>query len=179
MQVGLSARWPVARDDLRPWMPASGSVCHEPVITTDFYPTMLQMAGTTGDANHNTRVDGGSIVPLLKDPAAKLRRDALYWHYPHYHPGGATPHGTVRAGDWRLVEFYADNHVELYNLKEDVGEKHDLAAQMPAKAAELRQQLHDRRQAVGAQMPTPNPNYQPEGTSAKPAMPLCRPSAPS
>ncbi len=145
-----------------PGVTKPGSVCHEPVITMDFYPTMLQMAGTSGDARHNAHVDGVSLVPLLKDPAAKLRRDALYWHYPHYHPGGATPYGAIRAGDWRLVEFYEDNHVELYNLKDDLGEKHDLAAQMPAKAAELRQRLHDWRRAVGAQMPTPNPNYQPD-----------------
>ncbi len=152
-----------------PGVTKPGSVCHEPVITTDFYPTMLAMAGTAGDTNHNAHVDGVSIVPLLKDAAAKLRRDALYWHYPHYHPGGATPYGAVRAGDWRLVEFYEDNHVELYNLKDDLGEKHDLAAQMPAKAAELRQRLHGWRRAVGAQMPTPNPNYQPEGKDANPA----------
>lgn len=152
-----------------PGVTKPGSACHEPVITPDFYPTMLAMAGTAGDANHNAQVDGVSIVPLLQDPAARLRREALYWHYPHYHPGGATPYGAVRAGDWRLVEFYEDNHVELYNLKEDLGEKHDRAAELPAKAAELRQRLHDWRQAVGAQMPTPNPNYQPEGKDPKPA----------
>jgi arylsulfatase A len=140
---------------------APSSVCHEPVISVDYYPTILQMAGVKGDSKHNGGVDGESIVPLLKDAAARLQRDALYWHYPHYHPGGATPYGAVRARDWKLVEFYEDMHVELYNLKDDVGEKNDLAKQMPDKAAELRDRLHAWRKAVGAQMPTSNPDYKP------------------
>jgi len=67
----------------------------------------------------------------------------------------------VRAGDWKLIEFYEDQHVELYNLSDDLGETHDLAGQMPDKAAELRGRLAAWRTAVGAQMPTPNPNYEP------------------
>ena len=151
VRVPLIVRWP--------GVTPQGSVCAEPVITVDYYPTLLQMAGAKGDPRHNAAVDGESLVPLLKDPKARLKRDAIYWHYPHYHPGGATPYGAVRAGDWRLVEFYEDMHVELYNLKDDVGEKNDLAGQMPEKAEELRKRLHAWRKAVGAQMPTPNPDY--------------------
>ena len=88
-------------------------------------------------------------------------RDALYWHYPHYHPGGATPYGAIRQGDWRLVEFYEDDRVELYDLKSDVGESKDLAAEKPEKARELRRKLAEWRKSVGAQMPSPNPNYEP------------------
>ncbi|HEY8504251.1 MAG TPA: sulfatase [Gemmataceae bacterium] len=150
VRVPLIIRWPGVT---RP-----GSVCAEPVISCDYYPTILEITGAKGEREHDRHVDGVSIVPLLKDPAARLERDALFWHYPHYHPGGATPYGAVRAGDWRLVEFYEDNRAELYNLKEDVGEENDLAARMPEKAAELRRRLHAWREAVGAQMPVPNPD---------------------
>jgi arylsulfatase A-like enzyme len=140
-----------------------GSVCHTPVIGVDFYPTLLAMAGvkpTTGV------VDGESLEPLLRQ-SGSMKRDAIYWHYPHYHGGGATPYGAIREGDFRLVEFYEDNHVELYNLKEDIGETKDLAATLPEKTAALRQKLHKWRQTVGAQMPTPNSKYDPNDTGAK------------
>jgi arylsulfatase A-like enzyme len=140
---------------------APGSVCHEPVITQDFYPTFLEITGAPGDPKHNAQVDGMSLVSLLKEPTTQLKREVLYWHYPHYHPGGATPYGAIRARDWRLVEFYEDMHVELYNLKDDLSEQKDLAKQNPAKAVELRDRLHAWRKAVGAQMPRPNPAYQP------------------
>jgi arylsulfatase A-like enzyme len=108
-----------------------------------------------------------SLVPLLRGRGA-IRRDALFWHYPHYHPGGATPYGAIREGDWRLVEFYEDNHVELYNLRRDIGEKHNLAESEPALAKRLRDKLHAWRQRVGAQMPSPNPNYDPARAAANP-----------
>jgi arylsulfatase A len=136
-----------------PGVTPRGSVCHEPIITPDLYPTLLQAAGAKGDAKHNAGVDGVSVVPLLRDVGARLKRDAIYWHYPHYHPGGATPYGAVRARDWKLIEFYEDKRVELYNLEDDVGEKQDLAAAMPAKTQELRERLHSWRRAVAAQMP--------------------------
>jgi arylsulfatase A len=129
----------------------------------------LVKLGTDEFAKENDLyTDFGDVFPqrnppgLLRfTPKARLERDALYWHYPHYHPGGATPYGAIRARDWRLVEFYEDMHVELYNLKDDVGEKHDRAKDLPEKAAELRDRLHAWRQAVGAQMPAPNPDYKP------------------
>ncbi len=140
----------------------AGTVCQEPVITMDLFATILALAGNRGGIKNETGCDGISLVPLLRDPTASLKRDAIYWHYPHYHPGGATPYSAIRAGDWRLVEFFEDNHVELYNLKEDVGEKKDLAKVLPEKAKTLTAQLHAWRKAVGAQLPTPNPNYKPE-----------------
>ncbi|MGB2822183.1 MAG: sulfatase, partial [Phycisphaerae bacterium] len=149
-----------------PGVTKPGSVCDEPVISVDFYPTILELAGVAGDAGHNRGVDGVSLVPLLKG-AKKLNRDAIYWHYPHYHPGGATPYGAVRAGDWKLIEFYEDMHVELYNLRQDISEKNDLAAKMPAKADELRRKLHAWRKGVDAQMPTPNPNYAPQPSKTR------------
>jgi arylsulfatase A-like enzyme len=141
-----------------PGVTKPGSVNPTPVISADYYPTLLSIAGATPAAG---AVDGVSIVPLLRQSGA-LARDALYWHYPHYHPGGATPYGAVREGDFRLVEFYEDGRVELYNLKDDIGETKDLATKLPEKAAALRQKLHDWRVRVGAQMPTPNPAHDPD-----------------
>ena len=93
-------------------------------------------------------------MPLLKQTGT-LSRDALYWHYPHYWSGGKVrPYSAVRSGDWKLIEFYEDMHVELYNLKNDLGETTDLAKRLPEKAAELRNRLHAWRKSVDAQMPT-------------------------
>ena len=144
-----------------PGVTQPGSVCNEPVITIDYYPTLLDITCVKGNAAHNTNVDGASLVPLLRDANATLGRQALYWHYPHYHKGGATPYGAVRAGDWKLIEFYEDMHVELYDLSEDIRENENLAAQMANKADHLRRMLHRWRDRVGAQMPQANPDYDP------------------
>ena len=135
----------------------AGSVCSEPVMTIDFYPTLLHAAGAAGVAEHNAHVDGTNLAALLKNPQASLNRPALYWHYPHYHPGGATPYGAIRAGDWKLIEFYEDQRAELYNLARDPEEKSDLARSDADRAIALRGQLHRWRGEVGAQMPTANP----------------------
>jgi arylsulfatase A-like enzyme len=116
------------------------------------------MAGATkATAPH---VDGASLVPLPRETAG-LKREAIYWHYPHYHPGGATPYSAVREGDFKLIEFFEDKHVELYNLKDDIGETVDLASKLPEKAAQLRARLERWRMEVGAQLPTPNPAADP------------------
>ncbi len=150
VRVPLIVKWP--------GVTKPGSVSHTPVISADFFPTLLAMLGVAAPASHV--VDGESLVPVLKQEGA-LARQALYWHYPHYHPGGATPYSAIREGDFRLVEFFEDQHVELYNLKDDIGETQDLAVKMPEKTADLRQKLKDWRNRVGAQMPTPNPGYDP------------------
>jgi len=142
-----------------PGVVAPGSVCHEPVISIDAYPTILEITGVADAEDHHS--DGISIVPLLTQQKVFAKR-AIYWHYPHYHPGGATPYSAVRDGDWKLIEFFEDNHVELYNLKEDPEESQDLAGRIPEKAESLRTQLHRWREEVKAQLPTPNPDYQPE-----------------
>ncbi len=135
-----------------PGVTRAGATCPEPVASTDFYPTILEMARLDGDAEHNADVDGHSLVPLLEDPQAKLDRDAMYFHYPHYYPT-TTPVSSVRARDWKLLEFHEDMHVELYNLRDDPSEEKDLAAEMPERAEQLRRQLHAWREAVDAQMP--------------------------
>lgn len=141
-----------------PGVTPSGAVSDTPVITVDIYPTVLEIAGVDGDPSHNQRVDGASLAALLRNPDSGLRRDTLYWHYPHYHNGGATPYSAIRDGDLRLVHFYEDDRVELYDLSEDVGEERDLAGTMPEKAQELLDQLNAWRAEVGAQPPVPNPD---------------------
>ncbi len=134
-----------------------GRVLDVPMITPDWFPTLLDVAGVRWDGIPG--VDGVSLLPLLKGAAAPAAR-TLYWHYPHYHPGGATPHGALREGDWRLVEFFEDGRAELYDLKGDPSEQKDLAAEQPGKLKELREKLAAWRRSVGAQMPTANPDYE-------------------
>jgi arylsulfatase A-like enzyme len=133
-----------------PGVVKAGSVCREPVTSTDFYPTMLEMAGLP--AKPEQHVDGVSLVPLLKGEGT-VEREAMYWHYPHYHGSGNRPSGAVRAGDYKLIEWYEDGQVELYHLKDDLGEQNDLAAKQPEKAAALRRMLHAWREEMGGNMP--------------------------
>ncbi len=155
IRVPTLVRWP--------GFTSPGSVSSEPVMHIDYYPTILEMAGVEGNPEHNRSVDGVSLVPILRDPSTSgLGREALFWHYPHYHGGGATPYGAIRAGNWRLVEFYEDNRVQLYNLADDIGETNDLSRTRPAKVEELRGLLHDWRLETQAQMPPRNPDYRPE-----------------
>lgn len=150
VRVPTIVRWPGVTQ--------AGSVCDEPVSTIDYYPTLLDIASASGDKTHNAFVDGKSIVPLLQEPTSALNRD-LYWHYPHYHAGGDSPYSAIRSGTWRLIEFHEDARVELYDLANDIGEQHDLASKMPERARKLQSKLHAWRQQVGAQMPTPNPDF--------------------
>ncbi|MGD9853757.1 MAG: sulfatase-like hydrolase/transferase [Planctomycetaceae bacterium] len=155
-----------------PGVTPAGTVSSEPVITCDFYPTILEITRTAGDATHNENVDGRSLVPLLKDPKSTLDRDALYWHYPHYHNFGASPYSAVRARDWRLVEFYEDDRSELYNLADDLSETTDLSAAHPEKKRELLAMLNRWRDDMGAQPPLKNPSFQPVGDKSADFRPL-------
>ncbi len=132
----------------------AGSLCREAVTSTDLYPTLLEMTGLPPRPEQH--LDGLSLVPLLEEKGS-IKRDAIYWHFPHYVgtgvPSAATPSSAVRAGDWKLIEFFEDDRLELYNLKQDLSETRNLAAEMPEKAAELRKRLADWRRAAGVQMP--------------------------
>ena len=132
-----------------PGVTRPGSACPEPVISTDFYPTMLELAGLP--LRPRQHVDGTSFVPLLE--GRKMTRGPIYWHYPHYGNQGGAPGGAVRDGDWKLIEWYEDGRLELFNLRDDIGEQKNLAAAMPEKARELQKMLADWRRTVGAQMP--------------------------
>jgi arylsulfatase A-like enzyme len=137
-----------------PGVTEPGSVCHEPVVSMDFYPTMLEMAGLP--LKPRQHVDGVSLAGLLKGTGT-LNPRALYWHYPHYHGSGNRPSGAVRAGDYKLIEWYEDGRVELYNLRDDIGERNDLAATLPDKAQELGRMLQTWRKEMGAKMPAGEP----------------------
>jgi arylsulfatase A-like enzyme len=102
--------------------------------------------------------DGVSILPLLKG-GSELDREAIFWHYPHYGNQGGTPGSSVRAGDYKLIEFFEDGRLELYNLREDISEERDLAHDGPARAKELHEMLVDWRARVEAEVPQPNPDY--------------------
>ena len=136
-----------------------GSVCDEPVVSTDFYPTMLELADLKPKPQQHC--DGRSIVPLLKDSDATLDREAIYWHYPHYSPQGGTPSGAIRQGPWKLIEFFEDGRLELYNLEDDLSEERDLAPDMPEKVGQLHEKLLAWREQVDAKMPSPNPDPNP------------------
>jgi len=145
-----------------PGMTKPGSVSTAPVITMDLFPTIVEMAGLPA-SSAQTAIDGVSFASVLRGGTTPTR-DTMFWHYPHhqhYQLGGAMPYGAIRSGDYKLIEFYNDMHVELYNIQTDIGEKNDLAPTEPKKAAELRTRLHAWREKVGAQMPTPNPRYDP------------------
>ena len=139
-----------------PGVTRPGSHCDTPVVSTDFYPTLLELAGLP--LMPQQHLDGVSLLPLLK--GGELQRGPLYWHYPHYSNQGGGPGGAVRDGDWKLIESYEDGSFELYNLRDDIGEKNDMAAGKPAKVAELRGKLVDWRKSVQALMPTPIPANQ-------------------
>lgn len=134
-----------------------GSVVEEPVVSTDFFPTIAEIAGVS--LTKQEPLDGVSLVPLLNQRQDTLGREALYWHYPHYHGGGNKPSGAIRKGDYKLIQYFEDNTLELYNLDKDLGEQHNLAEEMPGKTQELLEELNTWRQDVNAQMSKPNPQY--------------------
>jgi len=139
------------------WMTSPGSVCDTPVISHDFFPTLLELAGADASASR-TALDGISFVPLLQGKST-LARSELFWHYPHYWNGkGAapvTPYSVARLSDCKLIRFYEVGRDELYNLRDDPGEQHDLAAREPQKARQLSNRLDAWLKEVGAQMPVP------------------------
>jgi len=135
-----------------------GSICETPVTSTDFYPTILNMAGLSPIPQQHQ--DGLSLVPLLQSQES-LEREAIYWHYPHYSNQGGRPGGVIRSGKYKLIEFYEDMHVELYDLDRDKGESINLAEDKPGIVKVLKNKLNQWREEVHAKMPKPNPEYQP------------------
>lgn len=138
-----------------------GKIVDFPVISMDFFPTILEILGID---EPDLDFDGISLRPLLTDNRDTLSPRDLFWHYPHYHVEGATPYSAVRSGNFRLIEYHLDGNVELYNLSEDPGERMELSRRLPHVTFRLRNRLNEWRSSVSAQMPTPNPHY----TIAKP-----------
>ena len=119
---------------------------------------MLAMAGL--EPMHEQHVDGVSLAPLLAKGTPPERED-LFWHYPHYGNQGGMPGSAIRSGDMKLIEWFEDGRVELYDLAADLGEAHDLSSERPEEAQRLRAKLAAWRKAVDAQLPSPNPDYKP------------------
>ena len=150
-RVPLIVRWP--------GVTAPGSSTDTPTIHVDLYPTFMEIAGAA--APENQPLDGESLAPLFRDPKAALKRDAIYQHFPGYLGAGentwrTTPVGLIQSGPWKLMEFFEDHRLELYNLKDDIGETKNLATEMSDKAKELHAKMIAWRESVGAKMPTPN-----------------------
>ena len=148
IRVPLLVRWP--------GVTPKGTACSEPVALWDLFHTLLA-GNSSAQARSAADSDGLDLTPLLKNPAGKLDRDALFFHFPNYNL--SPPVGAIRARDWKLLEYFEDNRVELYNLRDDISEQHDLAAGMPEIAADLRKRLQAWRASVGAAMPKPNPAF--------------------
>jgi arylsulfatase A-like enzyme len=141
LRVPMLVRWPGVTEP--------GSVNDTPLMSTDFYPTLLEAAGI--EKRPGQHKDGRSFVSLLKqENSADLEKRPLYWHYPHYGNQGGPPGGAIRIGPWKLVERYEDGSVELYNLDKDISESNDLADQYPDRVKRMRQKLHAWYQDVDA-----------------------------
>jgi arylsulfatase A-like enzyme len=155
----LVVRWPRV---VKP-----GAVIGTPVSSPDFFPTLLEAAGA--QPKPGQQLDGMSLLPVLAGQAEPPER-SLCWHYPHYGNQGGAPGAAIRHGDWKLVEWFEDDRVELYNLAQDIGEKTDLAAKEPERVNQLRAELHAWQIEVAAKPPAPNPGYdasKPSGRGAK------------
>jgi arylsulfatase A-like enzyme len=148
LRIPLIVRWPGH-------VPVK--VVAEPVINTDWVPTLAELAGLPAP----TGLDGVSFAAGLLGRASMPQR-SFFWHFPHYNNQGGRPSGAMRDGDWLLVEFYDAEQAELYNLRIDQGEKENVAAQQPERVAAMRTKLAAWRTENSAQCNTPNPHYAPE-----------------
>jgi arylsulfatase A len=151
LRVPLLVKWP--------GVTKAGSTAAVPVWSVDFLPTFAEGGGLT-----DVKADGVSLLPVLK--GGTLTREALYWHYPHYSNQGGKPGGAIRAGNYKLVEFYENGRRELFDVAKDPGENKNLSAEKPDVVKDLAARLADWRAAVKAKMPEPNPAYvpNPQGT---------------
>ena len=150
-RVPFIVRWP--------GVTKPGSSIDVPTIHVDLYPTFADIGKATPPASQP--LDGESLVPLFRDATASLKRDAIYQHFPGYLGAGentwrTTPVGLIEEGDWKLMEFFEDGRLELYNLKDDIGEQKNLATANPEKPKELRAKMSAWREATKAPMPTKN-----------------------
>jgi uncharacterized sulfatase len=149
IRVPMIVRWP--------GVISAGSLCDEPATTVDLLPTFCEIAGAP---RPDQPIDGTSLVPLFRNQNAELEREAIYFHYPHYHH--SRPAGAIRMGEYKLIEFFDDTPAELYHLEKDISESQNLASEMPERVEKMRHKLAQWRDDVGARMPTKNPKYDPE-----------------
>jgi uncharacterized sulfatase len=140
IRVPMITRWP--------GMTQAGAVCREPVVSTDLYSTILAAANQPSDAG----VDALPLLPLMRDASARLPREEIVFHYPHYYQT-TTPASALLERDWKLIHYYEDRRAELYNLRDDPGETKDLAAESPGRARRMRERLSAQLKAMNARMP--------------------------
>jgi arylsulfatase A-like enzyme len=157
IRVPLLVRWPA--------VVKSGGVINTPVSSPDFFPTLLE--ATSNKPIAGQQLDGISLLPALKGQPIPER--PLFWHYPHYGNQGGAPAAAIRRGDWKLIEWFEDDRVELFNLTSDIGEERDLAASQPKRVKKLRDELHAWKSEVRAKSPLPNPNFDPSKPSGRAA----------
>lgn len=142
-----------------PGVTKANTVSEVPMISLDYYPTLLHLAGVKIPDIIKKDLEGENLVALMKNDE-NIKREAIYWHYPHYHKQGASPYSAIRKGDWKLIHLYENNTYQLYNLRQDIGEKNNLCTVYVDKKEELQLALENWLHKVNAQMPILNPNYQ-------------------
>lgn len=145
-----------------PGVTQPGSVSDVPIISVDYLPTILAATGTQVPDEVGPVLDGVSLAPVLANEDVAAPSRMLFWHYPHYHMMGGIPYSSVRVGDWKLIEFHDGRPPELYNLSEDLHEDRNRADSEPDILARLQRHIDHWRSSVGAQMPTRNPDYDPD-----------------
>lgn len=133
----------------------AGQTVRENVSSIDLYPTLMEMAGRKKPEG----IDGISLAALISGKEKKLKREAIYWHYPHYSNQGGVPGGSMIEGDWKLIEFYDDGRRELFHLREDSGELKNLAVLEKKRTEQMWGKLNQWRKNVGAAMPEINPGF--------------------
>lgn len=183
VRIPLLIRWPGVTDGLSPFVGSNtdpvlqikvtsplsqfaGRTIHEPVMTTDLFYTILDIVNRSAKGSADapppvTGPDGESLAKILNRQQSSLGRDELCFHYPHYYPS-TPPVSSIRQGRWKLLHYYEDDRVELYNLAQDEEEQHDLAKSNPQQAEKLLKALNQWREDVGAQEPTMNPSWKQE-----------------
>ncbi|MFA5689997.1 MAG: sulfatase [Kiritimatiellales bacterium] len=155
IRVPMIARWPGV---IKP-----GSVCETPVINLDFFPTFTAAAGSPVNKTSDL-LDGAELMPLFSGAGNLLSDRSIFWYSPGYlpgkpgGPGRQSPSAVIRSGSYKLIHFFEDDHIELYNLRADVGEKHNLAESLPVVAEKLKMELDAWREETGAAIPPRNPN---------------------
>ena len=136
---------------------APGKVSDTYFSSIDYLPTLCELAGISSLPQN---IDGISVLPMIMNPQVEIAQTRpLFWHYPHFSNQLGRPAGSVRVGDYKLVELYESGKLELYNLKEDISESNDLSGKMKGKTQEMHRLLADWRKQMNAQMPVPNPSY--------------------
>jgi arylsulfatase A-like enzyme len=141
---------------------SANSWCHVPVVGYDFLPTLCTLAGISAK-ELPPGIEGGDITSLLHSQGngvVQRPREELVFHFPHYQSADG-PHSAIRLGNLKLIHFYELDRVALFDLSKDIGEQNDLVQQMPKEARELKGRLDQYLKAVKAQLPTPNPNFDP------------------